>query len=456
MPTTSLRIKREADDRASTRSLEYVWVIKMHRFVKISDPLNPDHTFRIAQFDEAFADFKPILGVKPSTYLRVNHKQHRVVDRIVMLPGEAEKILPIPDEYPLKALNLAAPIPVPELTAEQLDDPFPEIFMEHLSYIFNGNQDHVHHYLYWLAHLVLKPETRMNHGIMLSGGYGTGKSFLGEVIKKLIGPVAFQETSVDKMKGRFTDFIVGKRCLLVEEVTDNNGADFHNSMKKYYTSPDLQVEVKSGPMLTIQNHTHWFLTSNSTTPLVIDRGDRRLFYVHSRAIRREDAYYDQLWNTLDSEIAKIYNFLKRPFLPGLPHNFAVVSPPKTEDHQQLAFAAEDDLSVLLADELERGEGFFQAGVFFPWMDFRSYMDTLCKINGIKLKDLKANILELGGFQQRVTIEGGKPLVTWFPAGNDDLPALLKDNSKAGREAVKAKFYSGSSSQPGFDRAKDLL
>jgi hypothetical protein len=72
------------------------------------------------------------------------------------------------------------------------------------------------------------------------------------------------------------------------------------------------------------------------------------------------------------------------------------------------------------------------------------------------KDLKTKVLELGATHLRVTIEGRKVSVTWFPTGNDNLPALLKDNSKAGREAVKARMYSGSSSHHGFDRAKDVL
>jgi hypothetical protein len=109
-----------------------------------------------------------------------------------------------------------------------------------------------------------------------------------------------------------------------------------------------------------------------------------------------------------------------------------------------------------SEEREPGEEFFQAGVFFSWMYFKSYMDYLGRRNGIKLKELKTKVLELGGNQQRVTMEGRKVSVTWFPPGNDDLPDLFKDKSKAGREAVKARLYSGSSSHPGFDRAADLL
>ena len=65
------------------------------------------------------------------------------------------------------------------------------------------------------------------------------------------------------MKGRFNSFIAGKRCMLVEEVTDNNGSDFYNSLKAYFTSPTIPLEVKHGPVLNIQNHTHWLLLSNS-------------------------------------------------------------------------------------------------------------------------------------------------------------------------------------------------
>jgi len=109
-----------------------------------------------------------------------------------------------------------------------------------------------------------------------------------------------------------------------------------------------------------------------------------------------------------------------------------------------------------SEEREPGEKFFQAGVFFKWLDFTSHIEFLTKLNRMNSKDLKTKVLELGATHQRVTIGGRKVSVTWFPPGNDNLPALFKDNSKAGREAVKARLYSGSSSHPGFDRAADLL
>ena len=450
MHTSSRRIKREASDLAAKRLLEFCWVISLQRFVKIADPLNHSHSYSEEQFDEAFAQFAPVIGCAPSSYLRVNNKHHRVVTRIDMLPGEAEKIIPLPDEYPLKALNLSAPPPVPELP----EDPFPDVLMNHLTFLFDYDQDKVHHFLFWLGHLVHRPETRMNHGIMISGGQGTGKSFLGEVIKRLIGEQNFLETNVAKLKGRFNDFLSGRRCLLVEEVTDNNGSDFYNSIKAYFTSPTLQVEVKHGPIQTVQNHTHWLLLSNSRRPLAIDKDDRRIFYIHSNAEPKDAAYYDQLWGALDTEVAKLFHFLKRSYLPGLKANFAVTPPPKTEDHKQLAMVAEDDLSVMLHDALEVGEGFFQAGVFFRWIVFKSHVDLLCKQNGVKPRDLKMLFLELGGKQKRVTIEGEKISVAWLKAGNDDLPTLFKDNSKAGRDAVKQRYHLPSYSSPSHDIFSD--
>jgi len=424
--------------------------------VKISDPSNPSHYFSPDQFDEVFSDFTPLLGVSPNDYIRTHNKHQRVVSRMDMIPGEAGRIIPLPDEWPEKVLNLASQIPVPVLTTAQLADPFPRIFMNHLTYLFDNDQDKVHHVLRWLAHLVFKPGIRMNHGLMISGGQGTGKSFLGQVTRRLIGDLSFLETNAEKLRGRFNDFIPGKRCFLVEEVTDNNGSGFYNNLKPKITSPTLPIEAKGQPLYTIKNHTHWILLSNSRKPLAIDKDDRRLFYIHSNAVAKDAEYYDQLFGTLNDEVPKIYHFLRRSFLQSLPSNFATASPPKTEDHQQLALAAEDDLSVLLADELEQGEGFFQAGVFFPWLDFKSHIEFLTKLNRMHSKDLKTTALELGATLQRVTIEGRRVTVPWFPAGNEDLPALFKDNSKSGRGAVKARMYSGSAAHHGFDRAKDVL
>ena len=87
MTSTSRSIKRKADDTASKRLLEYAWVAPLERFVKISDPLNQQHTYKADAFNEIFDEFASMLGTSPSDYLRVNNKQHRVVARMEMYPG---------------------------------------------------------------------------------------------------------------------------------------------------------------------------------------------------------------------------------------------------------------------------------------------------------------------------------------------------------------------------------
>ena len=68
----------------------------------------------------------------------------------------------------------------------------------------------------------------------------------------------------------------------------------------------------------------------------------------------------------------------------------------------------------------------------------------CRQKGVKNQRLKLIILELGGTLERVTIDGRKTTRGWFQAGNEDLRELFKDNSKAGREALKRRLYRDSS------------
>ena len=444
MTSTSRSIKRKADDRASRRLLEYAWIAPLERFVKISDPLNPQHTYKADAFNEVFDELASMLGTSPNDYLRVNNKQHRVVARMEMYPGQADRIVPIPDEFPLKAINISAPPPVPELPDYVGPDDLPTGFLAHLDYLFDGNKEKAERVLAWLAHLVFKPETRINHGIMISGLQGTGKSFLGHVIQRLIGEQSYLDTNVAKMKGRFNSFLIGKRFVMIEEVTDNGGTDFYNSLKAYFTSPTIPLEVKHGPVLNIQNHMHWMLLSNSRRPLAIDKDDRRLFYIHSNATPLDKEYYTFLFSSVDDELALIYRYLERDILPKLPDDFATAPPPKTDDHQQLAQVSEDDLKVFLEDALDAGAGFFAPGILFDWLDFKAHVDMECRQKGVKNRDLKLLFLELGGTLERVTIDGRKPTRGWFQAGNEDLRELFKDNSIAGREALKRRLYRDSS------------
>ena len=80
------------------RLLEWVWVIDLSRFVRMS---NPTETLSEKQFNDLYADLN--LGIEPSKVIREVNRKDRVVYRIDSFPEERERFVTIEDGH--RALN---------------------------------------------------------------------------------------------------------------------------------------------------------------------------------------------------------------------------------------------------------------------------------------------------------------------------------------------------------------
>jgi hypothetical protein len=152
----------------------WCYVIGLKSFVLLADPTK--FLFNKDQFDELFAHLPlptrrargQVVRHKPSTYLLEYYREDRVVARMDMLTNS--RALVVRDEHNLKVLNIFQHPPnPPEMVSVSHD-----MALEFVQYLLDGDQDSVDYLLKWIAHFIFKPETRLNHGILISGSQGTG------------------------------------------------------------------------------------------------------------------------------------------------------------------------------------------------------------------------------------------------------------------------------------------
>ena len=106
-------------------------------------------------------------------------------------------------------------------------------------------------------------------------------------------------------------------------------------------------------------------------------------------------------------------WLEAEILPGLHADFPVQSPPKTEDHVELAKASLSPVEHYVAEQREQGKGLYAAEGYFKKTDLIE--DLHDALTHLKRHDpLIANALRKAGLiEKRFFIGGVKTSYAWF-------------------------------------------
>lgn len=148
--------------------------------------------------------------------------------------------------------------------------------------------------LQWLAYPLQHQGAKLFTAALLwSVEQGTGKTFIGDVMRDIYGENANVITSVDLHDDSFV-WARNKQFILGEEVVQTRSRADAGIMKFLITGSDIPVNEKYVPHYTVPNRCNFMLTSNQPDAIFMDRGDRR-FFVGKLDKERPIAF----WNALD-------------------------------------------------------------------------------------------------------------------------------------------------------------
>lgn len=335
-----------------------------------------------------------------------------VAERIEFLPGKEEVTH---DVDGCRVLNLWRP-PVWEV---QEDAPEPRLFIEHLDYLFDGDQTAVNHVLDYLAHMLQRPGERVGHALLItSEAKGIGKSTLGNIVRRLVGEQNSRVAQTKDLKGQFDGWLVGKLVIQVDEVYEAGNWDLANKLKPLITERTVSVNVKYGPQMEIENYARFIMFSNHTAPLSIEEGDRRYFVVNSKAQPKEDAYYEELNQFIDSTqgMNAIYSFLMRRDISAFnPHR----RPPITEAKQAIIEVSGNPLRTYIVEAVESGYLYRELGSEFSLdaLQRQLQMDGYGQ-HAKNLKELREALALAGAERIRKTVNGHKRRLYLLPPRED--------------------------------------
>jgi hypothetical protein len=276
------------------------------------------------------------------------------VDAMAYLPGE-HRIFEVNGTTFFNTYN---PPEEPDIEVWRQD--LADRFLAHLKLLCNGSEEHTATLLYWLAFLVQNPGKRIRWAPLIQGGFGIGKTTIGNVMREVLGFGNVSIVNPSTVNERFTGWASESQLTVFEELRASGTSRYalFERVKVYITDNFVSKESKGLDPVTVPNPTSYMAFTNHTDALPLSEDDRRWFVLFCDASRKElpDDYFDKLYQCVE-EAGHIRKWLLAVVIPD---DFNINDAPMTEYKKSVA-AAEDsqragmtDLQAMIDDGMTDG------------------------------------------------------------------------------------------------------
>ncbi|RWP38522.1 MAG: hypothetical protein EOR04_25900 [Mesorhizobium sp.] len=317
----------------------HVYAVDMSQYVKISTGASLG--------DREFSDKHRAFTGKTTPHMILNlDTATRKVDGISYLPGVFERI--VTDDDGDHFFNIWRPSPM-----KPSEGPF-EIIEDHLSYIIEDENER-NHYIDALSHCVQKPAVKIKHVLAIIGGQGTGKSFLGYLMRSIVGAKNSYTAVGGDFISQWNKPLSNIQLLLAEEFKTDSRTDAYEILKSIITDETMTVNEKHETRYVAKTPKAMLAFANSDNPINIAPDDRRFFLIKSPAVPKDPTYYAQLWGGGLAQAPAFYHFLLTRDISGFD---ASATPPMTEAKRQLVQSSRPACVRELENMIAEGEAPF--------------------------------------------------------------------------------------------------
>lgn len=259
---------------------EYVWIVTSQTFIRRSD--------RKEFTGEQFRSFNAHLweGDLLSAIWK-NKIPMRKFETADYVPGAGEVVVG-PDGR--EAYNLWRATGVRPRSGDA------SVFLEHMAYLFPDETERSF-VLDYLALLVQRPGEKIHFALLIRGRQGTGKSWMGELLARMLGEENVSRPSNDVIQEKFGDWQKGAQLAVLEEVMA--GKDVINRLKSLITEPHVTIRPFHQRAFKMANRLNLICFTNHEDALPIEEDCRRWLVVFSDAEPQSEPYYDRLWSFLN-------------------------------------------------------------------------------------------------------------------------------------------------------------
>ena len=375
---------------------------------------------------DAFGNVSCLYNGKQSQFLK-----HWLVDATIRT-FETIEFTPPPLVCPRETFNMWRGFAIERIDVESSGNIQP--FLDHLSILVNHDEKGVDYSVKFFADLVQSPGLLNGIALVLKSSQGAGKNLFLDFIHKILGKELYYETAnpVQDLWGRFS---LGRKNRLLINIDETSGKDTYphaEQIKNMLTSPNYNYEQKGVNPITLTNYNRVVFTTNNSTPVKIEDGDRRfVVFECSDEKKGNKEYFDKLVAYFNDEANQkaVFEYLKsidlskvdwindRPITEIYRDIQEVNTPIQIRFFKWLVEDNNDDTELRYS-----GMSFFdQFNLFLERCNYKGYSMTPCSFGRLVKKYLK--IAESEGFIRKSLSKG----ITAYKIQVKDMRQWLIDN-----------------------------
>jgi hypothetical protein len=175
-------------------------------------------------------------------------------------------------------------------------------FRKHLYRVVCRRDKRLFKYLIrWLANAVQHPEKQGEVVVVMRGGKGVGKGFLGRVMVSLFGLHGMHISNADHLVGKFNQHLQCCCMLFADEAFYAGDKKHIGILNRIVTEHSLSIEGKGKDIVESKNYIHLIMASNEDWVVPASRDERRYFVLDVSDKHKQDTvYFGAIQKELDS------------------------------------------------------------------------------------------------------------------------------------------------------------
>lgn len=185
------------------------------------------------------------------------------------------------------------------------DDAKCRVFLDHIFYHVARENHEVYDWVMdWLASIIQDPAGGPKRALVLLGKPGTGKSFVGEYVRQMIGPVhSIHLGQPGEFSCEFNSLHMGKIFVQADRSVYEDDKRGVKTLKDLITSDKIKVKEKWLGTTTLRNCAHYLVVWGNTDPeFSVDVEDQKFVMLELTGFPpNTPTFFDQLGAEMDGD-----------------------------------------------------------------------------------------------------------------------------------------------------------
>jgi len=173
------------------------------------------------------------------------------------------------------------------------------VFLEHIIYLFPKDEDR-ESFIGWFCYTITQPLKTVTWAPVLVSKQGSGKGWILEVMKKLMGETNVKPITPDRIENQFNSFLFNSTLICIFDMYKSKSRQLDGKLKGYIDVEQAEANKKNSAERTERVWANWIIFANQEDDVYVEPGDRRFWPVELPG-PRSPAYYNRLFAWLEEE-----------------------------------------------------------------------------------------------------------------------------------------------------------